>query len=76
MLIKPSSGVARVIPMKAHLLLDGMNGATFAAAPLLFANEDGGVQGLLVGLGLFELLASLTIDTQPSFDAERLTYQP
>lgn len=62
-------GVAHVIPMKAHLLLDGMSGATFAAAPLLFADEDGGIQGLLVGLGLFELLASLTTDAPPSFDA-------
>jgi hypothetical protein len=63
-------GAAGVIPMQGHLLLDAMSGATFAAAPLLFPDEDKTVLGVMVGLGVFELMASLMTETQPTMTPE------
>lgn len=63
-------GVAGVLPMKTHLMLDGMSGATFAAAPLLFPREDAQVKAVLVGLGVFELAASLMTETEPQSTPE------
>lgn len=58
-------GVKGLLPMKTHLLLDGMSGALFAASPLLFANERGDVKAILAGIGAFELAASLMTEEQP-----------
>lgn len=59
-------GLAKVLPMKAHLALDGMSGALLAAAPFLFRDEKRAVTGALAGVGLFEIAASLLTRTQPS----------
>ena len=59
-------GVFKVLPMRGHLALDAISGATFAAAPFLFPDEDASVKGILVGLGVFELMAAFTTDTEPS----------
>ncbi len=59
-------GVFKLIPMRGHLALDALSGATFAAAPFLFPDENASVTGTLVGLGVFELVAAFTTDTQPS----------
>jgi hypothetical protein len=60
-------GPFNVLPMKAHLALDGMSGALLCAAPLLFPKESTGVKAALVGLGLFEITAALTTETEPSY---------
>lgn len=59
-------GAAKVLPMKTHLLLDGMSGVVFCGAPALFPNEDASVVRTLVAMGLFEIAASLTTETTPS----------
>lgn len=59
-------GLAKVLPMKAHLALDGMSGALLVAAPFLFRDEKRVVTGALAGVGLFEIAASLLTRTQPA----------
>jgi hypothetical protein len=51
-------GLVKVLPMKGHLALDAMSGALFCGAPLLFPDEGTDVKGLLVGLGIFELVVT------------------
>lgn len=63
-------GLIKILPMRLHLLLDAMSGATLAAAPFLFADEDSSVTGVMAGIGAFEIAASLLTKTQPPF-AER-----
>lgn len=60
-------GPIKLLPMKGHLALDAMSGALFCAAPLLFPDEDTSVKATLVGIGLFEIMASLTTESQPSY---------
>lgn len=49
----------KLLPLSAHLALDGLSGATFVAAPLLlFPEEDGPTRGALAGIGLFEIAAA------------------
>lgn len=57
-------GVVKVLPMRAHLVLDGMSGALIALAPLFLPEEDETVTAGLVGIGLFELMAALTTETK------------
>ena len=61
-------GAARVLPMKTHLALDGASGLLLAAAPFVFLQEDQATTAALVGLGLFEITASLTTETTPAYD--------
>lgn len=67
LLTKYELGLWKKLPMKGHLALDAMSGAMLLAAPLMFPDEDGSVKGALVGLGIFELTAALTTETEPSF---------
>ena len=60
-------GPFKVLPMTAHLAIDAMNGALFCAAPVLFPKESSTVKATLVGLGLFEFMAALTTETEPSY---------
>ena len=55
-------GAMKVLPMKSHLVLDFMSGVLLCAAPF-FLNESGTARIVLIGLGVFEILASLV--TQP-----------
>lgn len=59
-------GAFKLLSMKTHLTLDAISGALFLGAPLLLPDEDSNVQMALVGLGLFELMAALTTETEPS----------
>ncbi len=59
-------GLIKVLPMTGHLVLDGISGAMFCGAPLLFPEEETSVTGTLVALGLFELGVTLTTETEPS----------
>ncbi len=62
-------GVVRVLPMKAHLALDGLSAATLLAAPLLLGDGRGEKLGLL-GLGLFETSATLLSQTESPTEAQ------
>jgi hypothetical protein len=60
-------GLVKWLPVKGHLTLDALNGGLFCMAPLLFPDEDTVVKGTLVGFGLFEIMASLTTETESSY---------
>ena len=59
-------GLFKVLPMRAHLTLDALSGTMFCTAPFLFPDEDMNVTGTLVGLGMFDLMAAFTTETEPS----------
>ena len=48
-------GVARVLPMKGHLLLDALSGLLLSGSPTVLTDEAQAVKGALLGLGIFEL---------------------
>ena len=62
-------GVVKVLPMPAHLALDGTSGAALCAAAGFLSKEQTAVRASLLGLGLFEVFASLTTEAQPSAQA-------
>ncbi len=64
MLTRYPSGVVKVLPMRAHLLMDGLSGLVLTAAPALLPDEDPRVTAMLVSLGVFEIGAALTTDPQ------------
>lgn len=63
-------GVLKWLPVKGHLTLDALNGGLFCMAPLIFPKESSMVKGTLVAIGLFEIMASLTTETEPSFSEQ------
>lgn len=56
-------GVKRILPMPAHLALDAASGGLLCAAPLLLDELEPATAATLVGLGAFEIGASLTTKT-------------
>jgi hypothetical protein len=69
MMTRYELGLFKVLPMRRHLTLDAMSGAMLAATPFLpFAKQDrnGTTISILVGLGAFEIAASLLTQPQPS----------
>lgn len=58
-------GAIKLLPMPAHLALDGASGAILCLAAALHKQEPSAVRASLLGLGLFEITASLTTETQP-----------
>ncbi|HYD21220.1 MAG TPA: SPW repeat protein [Flavipsychrobacter sp.] len=65
-LTKYELGVARLIPMRTHLLLDVLSGMLLAASPWLFGFSDYVYAPHLI-LGLFEIAVSITTSTEPSY---------
>lgn len=63
-------GVARVIPMPAHLELDIMSGALLAVSPWLFGFADE-VWIPHVIVGVFEIIAALSTETVPHDERRR-----
>jgi hypothetical protein len=63
-------GVWKLLPMKAHLALDVLNGVFFLAAPVVFPDAPRSVRATLVGLGLFEIAAALATESEPSAAGE------
>lgn len=58
-------GAVKWLPMPAHLALDGTSGAALGLAAALLQDEPSAVRASLLGLGLFEVTASLTTETTP-----------
>ena len=66
-------GVSRKIPMSIHLVFDFVSGALLAASPWLF-HFAGEVYLPHLILGILEMVAALTTNTQPGYrsqEAER-----
>lgn len=61
-------GIKKLLPMRAHLAMDGMSGAAFLGAPALLRDEDAAVRGALLGIGLFEISAALLTVPEDSVD--------
>lgn len=59
-------GVARVIPMSTHLLLDALGGVILIIAPFIFGIDDTTTRTVMIILGIFEVGASLITQTTPS----------
>ena len=81
LLTKYELGLAKVLPMRWHLALDGLVAATHAAAPfVLFDEQDkkrGNALPVLLGLVAFEAtVAALTRPTTPAADLPPLPIDP
>ena len=63
-------GLVKLLPMPAHLALDGVSGLTLCAAAGVLSDEPRSIRLALLGLGLFEITASLTTETQPRNQAD------
>ena len=63
-------GVARVLPMKAHLALDALSGGMLIGAAAMLDDEDDDVRATLAGIGLFEIAAALTTQTTSPTEVE------
>jgi hypothetical protein len=57
--------VAKPLPMKAHLTLDGRSGAALATAPWLMLDDATGARMAIASMGAFEIAAALLTQTQP-----------
>lgn len=59
-------GVARIVPMKLHLLLDFLSGVAFILAPFFFFYDQTPIKTIVfVVVGVFELAMSLLTQTEP-----------
>jgi len=65
-------GLARMLPMRAHLALDALSAALFCGGPLLFPDEKAHDRALLAGIGLFELAVTLLSQARPSSNSRQL----
>ncbi len=63
-------GAVKVLPMPTHLALDAASGVGLCLAAGILAHEPRPVRLVLLGLGLFEITASLTTETQPRTETE------
>src|SRR3954465_9165031 len=59
-------GLFKVLPMKGHLLLDGLSGGLLVGAGCLFQHVGNNVLIFLLLVGLFEIGAALLTETEPS----------
>ena len=58
-------GVVKALPMQAHLALDAASGVTMLGAAALLDDETTSTRLAMAGVGLFEIFAALTTETEP-----------
>lgn len=68
-------GVFKLLPMKTHLAMDAVSGLTLATAPLWLNERNDAVNNTLVGIGLFEIMAAFTTETEPRQLTQHSSYQ-
>ena len=61
-------GLVKALPMKAHLVVDALQGGALIGAAAFLEDEDPEVRGTLAALGTFEL--GVTLMTRTETDAE------
>lgn len=61
---KYEGGLIRVLPMRAHIILDLLVGIFLAASPWLFHFDDE-VYGPHLGFGIFAIVVALFSDSKP-----------
>ena len=62
LLTRHELGLFKLVPMRAHLALDGAFAAAFLAAPLFLDDEDASVRAAIGALGVTGALAALLTD--------------
>lgn len=60
-------GPLKLWPVSTHLAVDFVQGVTFCAFPFLFPRTSTAVKATVVGIGLFEIAASLSTETEPGY---------
>jgi hypothetical protein len=65
LLTRYQMGLIKLLPMKAHLILDGMSSGLLLGAPFLLRKKSPGVIATLVGLGAMEITVALLTKTRP-----------
>ena len=68
-------GLVKLLPMKTHLMMDAISGLTLATAPLWLNERNDTVNNTLVGIGLFEIMAAFTTETEPHHLTQDSGYQ-
>lgn len=69
MLTRHELAPVKLIPMKAHLVMDCIGGAALCAMPFALDEEDDPAAiACAVGMGLFDIAAAPLTDTRASFD--------
>jgi hypothetical protein len=63
-------GIWRVLPMKAHLVLDAGSGALLCGSAFMHKGMQS--RAMLVGMGLFEIAAALLTQTHSSAERPKL----
>jgi hypothetical protein len=70
MATKHEGGIVKKIPMKTHLALDAIGGATLCALPFLLGEDESEETiATLCALGLFDIVAAPLTQTQMSEDS-------
>lgn len=58
-------GLIKLVPMPVHLAVDVLSGLSFCAAAAVLQDEPSSVRATLASIGVFELVAGLSTETQP-----------
>jgi hypothetical protein len=61
-------GLKKVIPMKTHLFLDAIGGATLAALPYMLDEDNEAAKNAALGMGVFDIVAGPFTQTRAPFD--------
>jgi hypothetical protein len=69
-------GVARVLPMKAHLTLDALSGCALLGAAAMMDDEDDDVRATVAAIGAWEIGAALLTRTRTSREAKARSTAP
>jgi hypothetical protein len=73
MMTRHELGLVKLIPMKVHLAMDTIGGATMAALPLLTDEDDPTAAAFAVGMGIFDIAAAPLTQTHPVSDDDDAT---
>lgn len=64
MMTRHELGLMKAIPMKTHLVLDSIGGATLTALPFLTDEDDPAAMCCAVGMGIFDIAAAPLSETE------------
>jgi len=56
-------GIVRRLPMRGHLVFDAMGGLLMTVSPAFLRTRSPFVNSILIGLGLYEIAASITTES-------------
>ena len=71
-------GAIRLIPMRAHLIIDLLSGLTLCAVPFVLYREPRDITYALIGMGVFEIVVPLLTQTHSRVETHtpHITMQP